>query len=303
MDISIVMPNKNDLRMERLLESLDYVSCEDHQVEVLVILNHATEELKALCEKLKVSMADRFTIRTVVVPHSNFGVAYNAGVLHASYENILFLDSDLMCKKGSVQKMVDTMIKENASIVKAQLHYEHRDTFLSNLVYKSRLATTTYAEPPYIPVILIKKSIFNELDDGYMFPVDTVWCSDAEFAYRVMAKNIKISYIDAVFYHAEIGIKKDLHDAFLYGLGKGIRVKRTKEKWNPFKEAAFIARLGKPLGLKAHETFYLWLWGSIMQVSCFIQQFVSNTTFFKESVDFSKSASFESLKEETLSFC
>lgn len=54
----------------------------------------------------------------------------------------------------------------------------------------TRLVNTTNVIVPYIPVILLNKKIFWELSDNVMFAVDTVWCSDAEFGYRVLNKKI-----------------------------------------------------------------------------------------------------------------
>ncbi|WP_410985059.1 glycosyltransferase family 2 protein [Bacillus cereus] len=293
MDISIIIPDRSDLRIKDLIESIDYYNDEKKTVEIIVVLNKPTKELEELVYKIKEQKKDKFKFKILNINFCNLGLAYNTGIQNATYENILFLDSDLICRKGSIKQMVQEMIENDVLLVKSKLLYEQKNNFSNNLVYKSRLATTTNCEPPYIPVILIKKEIFRVLNDGYMFAVDTVWCSDADFAYRVLAKKIKIFYSDAVFYHASIGLKKDLHDAFLYGLGKGIRVKRTKEKWNPIKEVIFITKLGIPEKLRIIEFMYLFLWAAIQQVACFIQLFLPNKTFFPQSLDFEKSAKLE----------
>ncbi|WP_158642133.1 glycosyltransferase family 2 protein [Brevibacillus laterosporus] len=293
LNISIVIPNRSDLRIKNLLESIDYYNDNNKTIEIIIVLNKPTEELKKLTYNLKEKMKEKFVFKIVNIEFSNFGLAYNTGIQNATYDNILFLDSDLICGKGSIKLMVEDLIEQDVSIVKSKLIYERKDSFWDNLVYKSRLVTTTNAEPPYIPVILIKKQIFRELNDGYMFPVDTVWCADADFAYRVLDKKIKIFYNDAKFYHASISIKKDLYDAILYGFGKGIRTKRTKEKWNPIKEAIFITRLGVDEKLSFMELIYLFVWGSLMQIACLVQLLLPNGFFLKESLSFEKSANID----------
>ena len=293
MNISIIVPNRSDKRMKRMLQSIDYYETPEHHVEILIILNNETPEIAEMSAKLKEKYKYRFQIRIVRINYSNFGVIYNTGIKEAKYDNVMFIDTDLVCEKGSIKKVVDCMESDpDTMIVKAKLVY----TGMANLVERARFVNTTDVREPYIPVILIKKQLFLKLKDDYLFPVDTVWCADADFAYRALNENIKISYNDAVFYHDKISIKKDLKDALMYGFGKGIRIKRTKEHWNPFTEMIERIKSGQDRNLSFIENGYSILWLFLQQVTCFIQLFIPKV--FKDSLPFEKSESIKNIKFE-----
>ncbi len=293
MDISILIPNSRDMRMERMIKSIDFYNTDEHHVELVIVLNQPTDEIRKLCERLVVEYKNKFEIKIIEVPCFNFGLIYNQGVLNATYDNVVFIDTDLVCGKGAVKKVVELAENDKeAMVVKAKIVYSNMNSF----VERARFLNTTDVEPPYIPVILIRKSVFLKLKDNYMFPVDTVWCADADFAYRVLNEKVKILYSDATFYHDKITIKKDLKDALMYGFGKGIRVKRTKEKWRPFREIKEMYIRGKNENLSVLENLYSTLWISLQQITCGIQQLIPN--IFKASMPFYMSSDYKQMKGE-----
>ena len=46
MDISILIPNHSDLRMIHMIESIDYFDCDDHRVELVIVLNRPTNAVR-----------------------------------------------------------------------------------------------------------------------------------------------------------------------------------------------------------------------------------------------------------------
>lgn len=293
MNISIVVPNRSDMRMKRMIQSIDYFDTPEHRVEILIILNNETPEIARMAREIMEKNKKRFQIRIVKIKYSNFGVIYNTGIKESKYDNVMFIDTDIMCEKGSVKKVVDNMENNpEIMIVKAKLVYKGMD----NLVERARFVNTTDVREPYIPIILIKKQLFFKLKDDYMFPVDTVWCADADFAYRALNENIKIAYNDAIFYHDRISVKKDLKDALMYGFGKGIRIKRTKEYWNPFSEMYVRYKSGKENKLSFAENGYSMLWLFLQQITCMLQLFIPKV--FKDSLPFEMSESIKNVKLE-----
>lgn len=285
MNLSIIIPDHNDLSISNLIESIDYINNSEHQVELVIVLNQPTVELKKTVQIIKEKFCNNFHFRIININKCNLGLAYNAGIKNASYEYVLFLDSDLICTKGAISMMVQAMQEGGYEIIKGKVLFNKGENS-SYLVSNVRYVTTTDTVSPYIPVILMNKDIFKLLNDGYMFAVDTVWCSDSDFASRVMRKKLPINYLDAFFSHPSISLKKDLKDAFFYGLGKGIRTKRTKEKWNPIKELADMVTLGKKASLSIWENSYLFLWELLLQFGCLLQLITPNNFILKNTVDF-----------------
>lgn len=289
MNISILIPNHSDLKMKELVDSIDYRNNAFHTVQLVIVLNNPTSQLEELTLRIQQNYRHFFTFKIIRIDKCNLGAAYNAGIIHADYDHILFLDSDLICVPGAIQKMVDVMRRTRTSIVKGKVLFDSQNV-VTRLTAHVRYVTTTDTKEPYIPVILMNKYIFRQLNDGYMFAVDTVWCSDADFSNRVLKKNIPISYTDAFFRHPSITLQKDFKDALYYGLGKGIRIKRTKENWRPINEILGIMKIGKKRSLTLGEMVYLFLWSATIQIGCLIQLIFPNKMILKQSIDFEKSS-------------
>ncbi|MBV7392472.1 glycosyltransferase family 2 protein [Enterococcus sp. ALS3] len=289
MDLTIIIPNHNDLRMIKMIESIDYRSTKNQTVELLILLNNPTKEVIRQCNEIKIRFKKDFLVREILTDIQNLGYLYNLGIKNASFEHIMFLDSDLICGNNSIELMVSQLKKNKVELIKAKLIY----TNMNGLVEKARLVNTTEKVPPYIPVILLKKSIFFKFKDNFLFAIDVVWCSDAEFAHRVINENIPYIYSEAEFFHDKISLKKDIKDAFLYGFGKGIRVKRTREKWEPFNEIISMRRKGKKCGLTLRENSYSVFWITMQQLACLIQQFIPPV--FTNSLDFRNSTKREEI--------
>ncbi len=285
MNLSIIIPDHNDLRLMELIESIDFVNSEKQKVELVLVLNRPTAELLRLVDGIKRKYHEKFDIKSVFIEICNLGYAYNAGIENASYDNIMFLDSDLICMPNAIRKMVQCMEKKDAKIVKGIVWFKHHG-FITKLISNTRKVTTSKVKKAYIPVLLMKKDIFEELDDGYMFAVDTVWCADADFANRIEEKKILVKYIKSDFLHPAISLKKDLKDALYYGFGKGIRTKRTKEDWKPCREVWDLVKSAKKEKLNFLEYGYLAFWAMLMQLGCFMQLCLPNQFFFSQSMEF-----------------
>lgn len=250
MNISILIPNHSDLRMINMIQSIDYFNNEMHQVELLIVLNNPTDLVIKQVEEVKEKFKEKFLFNIIQTEYCNLGHVYNEGFKNATYDNIFIIDTDMICQKGSINKMVNAM--GDKLIVKGKILFDSTN----RIIRKARLVNTTNTIEPYIPAIIINRNVFLRLKDDFMFAVDTVWCSDAEFANRIINEKIDVVYTDATFYHEKIAFKKDLKDAFLYGFGKAIRIKRTKEEWKPLREINNIYQSGKINKLSFDEQCY-----------------------------------------------
>lgn len=272
--------------METLIKSIDYFSDGQKTVELVIVLNQPTEELKALVIMLERDFGTRFIFNVVTIEQCNLGVAYNMGLKHAKYDHVLFLDSDLTCHENGIEQIIAHYRKFEPHIIKAKVTFEYQDTCIGRAIYEARTASTTEIKMPYIPVIFMRKDIFNVINDGYMFAQDTVWCSDADFAKRVLAKQLQVDYLNVYFSHPRIGLKKDLKDAFFYGLGKGIRVRRTKESWSVIQDIKDTMTIPEGFHISNSGKVYLCLWCFLLQAGCAIQQLLPNHSILKQSIEF-----------------
>ena len=293
MNISILIPNHNDLRMKEMIDSIDVWRSEKHEIELLFVLNKPTKELLDQVHSIKMKYSSKFIINVINVGQCNLGLIYNYGIKAALYDNILFIDSDLICGKNAIQKIMD-IAERDVDVIKAKVIYEKMNHF----VEKARQINTTYSLIPYIPVIMLKRSSLRKLKMDYLFAVDTVWCSDAEFGKRILDDGLSVKYTDAAFYHSYIGIKKDLKDAILYGLGKGIRIKRTHEKINCIRELSEMYAKGKQYNLSIFENMYSLIWIILQQVFCRIQ--IVLPVLFKDSLPFEESMKIKEVLDEKL---
>lgn len=283
MNISILIPNHSDLRMINMIQSIDYFNNEMHQVELLIVLNNPTDLVIKQVEEVKEKFKEKFLFNIIQTEYCNLGHVYNEGFKNATYDNIFIIDTDMICQKGSINKMVNAM--GDKLIVKGKILFDSTN----RIIRQARLVNTTNTIEPYIPAIIINRNVFLRLKDDFMFAVDTVWCSDAEFANRIINEKIDVVYTDATFYHEKIAFKKDLKDAFLYGFGKAIRIKRTKEEWKPLREINNIYQSGKINKLSFDEQCYSIFWMILLQIACAFQKHLP--PLFKSSLPFSKSAS------------
>lgn len=204
MNISILIPNHSDLRMINMIQSIDYFNNEMHQVELLIVLNNPTDLVIKQVEEVKEKFKEKFLFNIIQTEYCNLGHVYNEGFKNATYDNIFIIDTDMICQKGSINKMVNAM--GDKLIVKGKILFDSTN----RIIRKARLVNTTNTIEPYIPAIIINRNVFLRLKDDFMFAVDTVWCSDAEFANRIINEKIDVVYTDATFYHEKITFKKDL---------------------------------------------------------------------------------------------
>lgn len=217
MDLSIIIPVHNDLRIERCVKSID------EEVEVIAALNRPTKEVSNLVTKLR--------LITCEIGKNNLGIAYNKGLDTASNDTVLFMDSDCVFEPGTIGLLYNSF-KKDPNLILAKGYVEYKSNSLeSELVRRARRVNTSNVPYAFTPALMIKKQVFEKINDGYSFAEDVVWCVDYEFELRRKKAGIPLKIVpDARIYHDPLSIKSDLKSAFMYGTGKRIRHERTGEK-------------------------------------------------------------------------
>lgn len=77
MNISILIPNHNDLRMKEMIDSIDVWRSEKHEIELLIVLNKPTKELLDQVHSIKMKYSSKFIINVINVGQCNLGLIYN----------------------------------------------------------------------------------------------------------------------------------------------------------------------------------------------------------------------------------
>jgi|SRR3989338_8951952 len=261
MDLSIVIPVHDDVRIERCVRSID------ENVEIVIAVDRPTEEVSGIVKKLGVKSVD--------VPEQNLGICYNAGMDAATHELVLFMDSDCIFDQGAIAKMHAGKQTNPEALVRGQVVFQ-QNSLQSRITKSAREVTTANVPYAFIPPLLIDKNVFQRINDGYRFAEDVGWCVDYEFELRRTKAEVPLIHqTDARIFHDPISIKSDLRSAFKYGTGKRKRHKRTGEKVN------FLEVLREPILRGFREAgpvtgLYLVLWKSALYSGYYSQKYGLN---------------------------
>lgn len=207
MELSIVIPVKNDIKIKECIQSID------EEVEIVVAMNDPSIDVVKLVKGLEVKF--------VCIPEANLSKAYNAGIEIASYDRVLLMDSDCIFEKGTIRKLYKGSLKAKLSKGKVIFKY---NSLITKVVSKVREFTTSDFCNAFSPPLIINKNIIEDI--GYYFNPLLKWEEDYEFNQQIFQNKIKI-YWDktAVIYHPPLSIRRDLLSAYNYGIGHGIGIK------------------------------------------------------------------------------
>lgn len=220
MDISIVVPVSNDLRLKGCIDSID------ENVELVISLNHPSNGIKDLITKIldKKNTHNAYKnidIKVCEINYPSIAGAYNNGIEHAKYNKILLMDSDCTFSKGCIRKLNDNLGKNMLS--KGKVIFQSNSK-ITKIVSKSREYHTSDKISAYSPPLLFDKKI-KPFIGGYYFHPSLCWLEDSEFDNRVQKAGLNISYDPtATVFHPPLTPRKDLRSAFWYGVGKRIGV-------------------------------------------------------------------------------
>jgi len=263
MDLSVVIPVHDDIRVERCVNSID------ENVEVVLALNRPTEEVKGIAKKLGV--------KSVNVPEQNLGMCYNYGMDASTSENVLFMDSDCVFAPRTIERVYSAKTSHPDALIRGNVVYL-TDSIQSRITKAGRDVTTINVPYAFIPLLLLDKGVFSRINDGRRFAEDVGWTADYEFELRRSKAGIPLAQVpEARIFHDPMTIASDLRSAFKYGTGKRIRHERTGEHTNflevlkepilrGFREGGFVAGA------------YLIVWKSALYSGYYSQKYGLNQT-------------------------
>lgn len=211
--LTIVIPCADDIRIKKCLSSID------EKVEILVVLNGATAQVKEIVKQ--------FPTKIISIFERNLSKSHNIGIHGASYDKVILMDSDCIFESGAIRKIYHAL--GDRLIVSGYVVFEYNDYF-SKLTALAREYSYYHPPKPYNPFIALNKKIKSKIGDKY-FEEGIHWTEDADLHTRLDKANIQVKYVpEARVFHPPLTIFYDLRSAFRYGIGKRIRVEKKLAK-------------------------------------------------------------------------
>lgn|SRR3989338_774040 len=207
MDLSIVIPVADDLRIKECVESVD------EDVEIIVALNGPTADVQDIVRQLGVN--------TCYLSDRNLGAALDEGILQSKKGNIIVTDSDCTFERNCIRILYEGL--REYKFAKGRIVHR-KDNFMAYVLADVR---EFLVEGPnaYKPPLALRKSVIEDI--GYYYDRDIHWVEDAEMNRRVKAKGLKVNYLpDAIVHHPSLTLSVDLRSAFRYGTGKRVGVEK-----------------------------------------------------------------------------
>lgn len=202
MDMSIVIPVKDDIRIKECVTSID------EEVEIVIVLNTPSDEVREYVGSLDITVEE--------IDENNLSHAYNVGIETSFSNNILLMDSDCTFDQSTLRKLYGGL--EKAPISKGRVNFAS-NSLMGRVIALSREYHVSDIVNAYSPPLAFKKDIRDVLG-GHFFDEDLHWTEDHEFNQRVQRAGLEIHYdSSATIQHGELTAKSDLRSAFRYGTG------------------------------------------------------------------------------------
>ncbi len=94
--VSLVICVADDLRIKNMLDSIK------EYCEVVVVINGGTKEVKDIVNSYKKSK--KFDLKIIEIGERNLSKSRNIGMINATYDKVVFYDSDCVMKRGTIKK-------------------------------------------------------------------------------------------------------------------------------------------------------------------------------------------------------
>jgi glycosyltransferase involved in cell wall biosynthesis len=213
-ELTIVIPCKDDPCLLDCIDSID-LDC-----EVLVVINGSSE---AYIAEMKPELNKR-KVRMECLPEPNLAKALEYGVWAASYDAILFMDSDCRFESGAIAKLLEARSKGDPlqQVFKGFVCFDEGDTWLSSIIAKSRHRHTAAPKTAYKPPLLVDRRLAPKIG-GYFFDARLRWKEDSDLDWRLRTAGCEIVIVpEACIQHTALSLQADLRSNFRYGIGAAL---------------------------------------------------------------------------------
>ena len=221
LDVSVVMPAAGvDQYLGSQLESLEAQDFEGSW-ELVIALN---SDLKKDLENLNALVAKFELNSTIIVASELKSAAYarNQGVASATAEIIAFCDSDDICEPDWLRVLTQGLTPDSKFVVGG--HLAETQLGVSGQEHWRPPATPdalpTYLDVPYLVSANMAMSV-KAFNDAGTLDETLTRCEDIALSWKLIDAGYELRYVgDAVVqYRHRKGLKKLLHQHYLYGLG------------------------------------------------------------------------------------
>lgn len=225
LELTVIICVADDIRIKDVLKTVD------QNCEVVVVLNGATQQVKKIVKGFQDNGV--FELKIIEIPERNLSKARNYGIENASYDKVVFYDSDCIIVSGALLKFNEML--EKYLLVDGKVFFK-KDTFSSKIIsYTREMGLPGYA---LCPAMGVNKKI-KPLIGNHFFDNDIHWCEDSELNNRAKKKNVEVGVInDITCVHDNLTFRQDLKSAFRYGYGvrlevaKKLHINRPTANWN-----------------------------------------------------------------------
>lgn len=213
--ISIIIIVKNDLRIEKLLASLQEIIQSEQEVIVVDASNGLLDSIK-----------NQFTFAKWIAyfnPRKNrtYAEQRNIGIKHAKGNIIVFIDADCIPEKNWLMNLIKPIEKENEKIVSGACRPLYK-----NFIHKEE-KYPKYRNECETMNVAIHKNVFEKI--GF-FDETLEGCEDSDFCIRAREKGFAIRFVkSAVIYHDWGGFKKNITRAFNGGRDRALLYRKHKK--------------------------------------------------------------------------
>lgn len=202
-NICVVVPVRDDVRIERCLRSFD-----DSRAHPLVALNDATSAVRRLVVQSGASYID--------LPEAGAPAACERAIDEATSDHVLMMDSDCVFLPGALKRFVESA--ETADFIKGVTIFRHHNS-RERIVARVRARHTNSPHMVFKVPLLINRNVRDRLG-GYIFDKRLKWTEDFDLTLRIRHAGASVRVIrEAVVLHDALSMYQDILSAFRYGQG------------------------------------------------------------------------------------
>ena len=189
MKISIIIPIYNSsLTLNECLNSIFNSSYKNY--EVIVVSDKSTDNSVDIAKKYKTKVIE-------LSQNRGPGAARNKGSEEAQGEILLFLDSDVIINKDSLNLIIDKFQIDEINAIQGIYSHQPNYKCVATQFYQSYLCYYVWAEnKKYASTLVtgcfaVRKKIFNKLN-GFDVNIENPSCEDEKFGYSLIENGYKI---------------------------------------------------------------------------------------------------------------
>jgi len=239
MKISIIIPVYNSsITLNECLKSIFDSTYKNY--EVIVVSDNSKDNSVDIAKKYQTKIIE-------LTENKGPAVARNIGAESSKGEILLFLDSDVIIKKDSLDLIIDKFEEKEINAIQGIYSHEPNYKYLATQFYQSYLSyyvwpeNKKYASTLVTACFAIRKMIFDNLN-GFDVNIENASCEDEKFGYSLINNGYKIIILRnlKVIHNVNYGIKKFIKRRLIQELDRIKFYLRDKTFTNKIKQSNYL---------------------------------------------------------------